>query len=43
MLEGLWLMRFIIVAITGSDISQAAAEGVRTTEAPKLRLCVATL
>lgn len=36
-------MRATVVAVTGSDISQAAAEGLRATEAPKLRLCVAIL
>lgn len=43
MLEDLWIMRFIIVAITNSHISQAAVEGLRTTEAPKPRLCVEIL
>lgn len=43
MLEDLWLMRLITVAVTGSDICQVAAGGLRATEAPKLRLCVAIL
>jgi len=42
MLKDIGLMRLIIGAITGSNISQAAAEGLRASEAPKLR-CVAVL